>query len=226
MSHLETEIQMLKNETAEMWRLVSLQLDKTLSALSNFDRDLAREVVANEKRVNAFELKIDRDCENIFALFQPVAVDLRFVLAVLKINSNLERIGDISESISKFIMDVDKDFDKDLLTITHVIQMFETANQMLADTLIAFEKEDSRLARKVFKKDEVLDSINNKASYAIAEFIQKSPDQTRHALHVLSMIRKLERVGDQTKNVAEEIIFFLEAKVLKHGPWNQREDHG
>ncbi len=217
MSHLETELQILRTDTIEMWKLVGLQMDKTYEALTTFDRDLAREVKANEKRVNAFELKIDRDCENMFALFQPVAIDLRFVLAILKINSNLERIGDIAESISRFVLDVENDFNKELLTITKVTTMFETANSMIHDTLSAFEKEDTRLARTVFKKDEVLDGINNNASYVIADCIQKMPDQIRHALHILSMIRKLERVGDQTKNMAEEIIFMVEAKVLKHG---------
>lgn len=218
MTHLDAELKILKSDTMEMWNLVGLQLDKTLEALLNFDRDLAREVIYGEKRVNSFELKIDRDCENMFALFQPVAIDLRFVLATLKINSNLERIGDIAESISRFVLDVEEDFNKDLLTITRVTSMFQTANSMVHDTLKAFEDEDTRLARTVFKKDEILDEVNNNASRVIADCIQRMPDQIRHALHVLSMIRKLERVGDQTKNMAEEIIFMVEAKVLKHGP--------
>ncbi|MCC7302242.1 MAG: phosphate signaling complex protein PhoU [Bacteroidia bacterium] len=217
MSHLDTEIKILKADTIEMWKLVALQLGKTYDALTTFDRDLAREVISGEKRVNAFELKIDRDCENMFALFQPVAIDLRFVLATLKINSNLERIGDIAESISRFVLDVEEDFNKELLTITRITTMFQTANAMVNDTLRAFELEDTRLARTAFKMDETLDQINNSASHVISDCIQKYPDQIRHALHVLSMIRKLERVGDQTKNMAEEIIFMVEAKVLKHG---------
>src|ERR1017187_4631133 len=104
MAHLDDELIHLKNETLAMWDLVQLQLKKALESLVKLDQDLAREVILNEKRVNAYELKIDRDCENIFALFTPVAVDLRFVLAALKINNNLERTGDIAEGIGKFII--------------------------------------------------------------------------------------------------------------------------
>ena len=113
MSHLDNELQQLKTETIKMWMLVNLQLTKAKEALLKFDKDLAREVILGERRVNAWELKIDRDCENIFALFNPVAVDLRFVLSALKINNNLERIGDIAEGIAKkityFELSVDPD---------------------------------------------------------------------------------------------------------------------
>ncbi|MBL8103852.1 MAG: phosphate transport system regulatory protein PhoU, partial [Anaerolineales bacterium] len=97
MTHLDTELKALKEDMHEMFRLVLSQLEKSKTALISLDKDLAREVIVNEKRVNSFELKLDRDCENIIALFNPVAVDLRFVLASLKINSNLERIGDIAD---------------------------------------------------------------------------------------------------------------------------------
>ena len=106
MSHLDTELQILKSETIEMWTLVNSQLAKGKQSLLTLDKDLAREVIMTEKRVNANELKLDRDCENIFALFTPVAIDLRFVLAVLKINSNLERTGDIAEGIAKFVLTI------------------------------------------------------------------------------------------------------------------------
>ena len=223
MSHLDIELQTLKKETLAMWKLVKLQLEKSQHALITFDKNLAREVVANEKRVNAYELKIDRDCENIFALFNPVAVDLRFVLAVLKINSNLERIGDITEGVCRFIVDVDHNFDQDLIKSSRILQMFETAVNMLTDVADAFENEDSKLARTTFEKDEILDAINEKASHGIVDYIIKNQEQGRHALHVLSMIRKLERVGDQIKNISEEIIFYIEAKVLKHKSDRERK---
>ena len=216
MTHLDTELQLLKGEIISVWNLVISQLNKTQDALTRFDKDLAREVVLNEKRVNAYELKIDRDCENIFALFNPVAVDLRFVLAVLKMNNNLERTGDIAEGIGKFIVFTDSAFDKELLAVAQVVKMFDEATSMLSQVLTAFEKEDTALARSVFKQDEVLDNINLKANTVIAEFIRKNPDKLEQALYILSTIRKLERVGDQAKNIAEEIIFYVEAKVLKH----------
>jgi phosphate transport system protein len=216
MSHLDIELGLLKNDTIEMFTLVKSQIAKGKEALLNLDKDLAREIISNERRVNAYELKIDRDCENIFALFNPVAVDLRFVLAVLKINSNLERMGDLAESIAKAVIDVEASFDPELLEISELVFMFDTGFEMLGDALEAFDKDDTKLARGLFKKDEALDKINVNASTIIANFIRQKPDLIFQCLHVLSIIRKLERVGDQTKNVGEEIIFFLEAKVLKH----------
>jgi phosphate transport system protein len=216
MSHLDIELQQLKAETVKMWTLVNLQLHKGRESLLNLDKDLAREVILGERRVNAYELKLDRDCENIFALFNPVAVDLRFVLAVLKINNNLERTGDIAEGIAKFVLNIEGDFDRRLLEVTRLVEMYEAANKMMNAVLESFEKEDTSLARKVFQQDELLDEINMKASSAIEEYIREQPSQIQPALYALSVIRKLERVGDQAKNMAEEIIFYVEAKVLKH----------
>ncbi|HLK29708.1 MAG TPA: phosphate signaling complex protein PhoU [Puia sp.] len=216
MTQVETELQLLKKEVINMWDLVRTQLVKAKDAMLNFDKDLAREVVLKERRVNGAELKIDRDCENIFALLSPVAVDLRFVLAVLKINSNLERIGDIAEGIAKYVLRVETPFNKELLDATYVTKMYEEAINILQDTLAAFENEDTILARSVFKKDEFLDDINIRANELIEDYLKTHPDDIDQALYILSVIRKLERVGDQSKNISEEIIFYLEAKVLKH----------
>src|ERR1039457_3002543 len=130
MTHLDIELQQLKSEINTMWSMVISQLKKTQEALITFDKDLAREIRANEKRINAMELSIDRSCENIFALFNPVAVDLRFVLAVLKINNNLERTGDIAGGISKFIIKNESAFDKNLLEVTQMIKMFDVSTSM------------------------------------------------------------------------------------------------
>ncbi len=216
MTQLENEIKDVKSEVLSMWYLVESQMKKARTAMLHFDRDLAREVVLKEKRVNAFELKLDRDCENIFALYCPVAVDLRFLLAVLKINNNLERIGDIAEGIAKYIIDSLSDFNHASFLETELIRMFDDSISILADTRIAFEKEDTILARSIFKRDEVLDRINASAISRITECIKTDMNLINDALYVLSIIRKLERVGDQSKNIAEEIIFYVEAKVLKH----------
>ena len=217
MIQIEIELEHLKKEAINMWNLVLSQLVKSMSALINFDKDLAREVVSLERRVNGIELKIDRDCENIFALLTPVAVDLRFVLAVLKINSNLERIGDIAEGSAKYIIDAEHNFKEELLDATKTLTMYDEAIAILQTTLKAFETEDTVLARSVFKKDESLDKINAQAHAATIEYLKKYPEDIHQALYNLSVIRKLERAGDQSKNIAEEIIFYLEAKVLKHG---------
>jgi phosphate transport system protein len=216
MTHLDTELQQLKAELISMWTLVISQLQKTHDALISFDKRLANDVIANEKRVNALELKIDRDCENIFALFNPVAIDLRFVLAVLKINNNLERTGDIAEGIAQYLVHANKPFDKSLVEQTEIISMYDESIGMLEDVLSSFQTEDTALARQTFIRDEKLDRINMQANSAVANYIRKFPDNAEEALYILSAIRKLERIGDQCKNIAEEIIFYSEAKVMKH----------
>jgi phosphate transport system protein len=216
MTQLEIELHLLKTEAVNMWSLVTSQLMKARSAMIDFDKDLAREVVLKERRVNGAELKIDRDCENIFALLTPVAIDLRFVLAVLKINSNLERIGDIAEGIAKHVILAEKPFRKELLESSDMIEMYDEGIRMLQDTLTSFENEDGIIARGVFKKDDLLDEINESANRVIIDYLKDHPSELDQALAIHSIIRKLERVGDQAKNIAEEIIFYVEAKVLKH----------
>lgn len=216
MTPLENEIIELKKELVNMWILVQSQLNKAKEAMVQFDKDLAREVLIKEKRVNSFELKIDRDCENIFALHCPVAVDLRFLLAALKINTNLERIGDIAAGIALYVVESSVNFDVQTLEKTSLIRMYDEAVNILMDTRTAFEKEDTVLARSIFKRDDVLDLINDSAPNTIAEVIKADINSLPEALYILSVIRKLERVGDQSKNIAEEIIFYVEAKILKH----------
>ncbi len=216
MSQIDNPVQNLKSELEEMFQLVTTQLTKAKEALTNFDKDLAREVVQIEKRVNGQELQIDRTAENFIALYAPVAIDLRFALAVLKINNNLERIGDIAEGISKYINESPVQFDSQLMEESNVMPMFEAAMQMLADVKYAFEKEDTSIARKIFKSDDYLDHINIEAINNLTEGMKNDPSKISDALYIISIIRKLERIGDQLKNIAEEIIFYIEAKVLKH----------
>ena len=223
MSHLDNEVKVLKQEMLEMFGLVKSQLEKSKEALMHLDKDLAREVLVNEKRVNGFELKIDRDCENLIALFNPVAIDLRFVLACLKINSNLERIGDIAEGICQFVLNIKLEPEKALLDSTRMVEMYDTSITILNEVMEAFDKEDTKLARSVFKMDEILDEINLSANQAVADFIRSNPERINQSLYLLSAIRKLERVGDQCKNISEEIIFYIEAKVLKHKSREQKQ---
>ena len=226
MTPIENEISALKKELVNMWILVQSQLNKAKEAMLQFDKDLAREVLIKEKRVNSYELKIDRDCENIFALYCPVAIDLRFLLAALKINTNLERIGDIAAGIALYVVNSSVNFNVDLLERTSLLRMYEEAVNIFTDTRSAFEKEDTVLARSIFKRDDVLDAINDKAVENIAQVIKADESNTTEALYILSIIRKLERVGDQSKNIAEEIIFYVEAKILKHLESSKRRLEG
>ena len=216
MTHLEVELQQLKQEVVDMMQLVKQQLQKSEQAIIDMDTATAQEIIHHETRVNAYELSIDRNCENIFALFNPVAVDLRFVLAALKINNQLERIGDHAEAIAKYVLELEKPFDDTLIKQIKFHKMYETSLSMIDDFIEAYENEDTTLAREVFQKDSALNKINNSAGKVIAEFAQKNPEKIQEILFLFSTIRKLERVGDLAKNVAEETIFFIEAKVLKH----------
>ncbi|MFA6260295.1 MAG: phosphate signaling complex protein PhoU [Bacteroidia bacterium] len=216
MTHFEEELKHLKQEVNILFVLVYTQLSKAREALVKSDKDLAREVIQTEKRVNSQELRIDRDCENYFALYNPVAVDLRYLLAVLKINSNLERTGDIAEGIARFVVESNAIFDVELLESSQLLRMFDEAIGIMEDIEAAFENEDTEIARSIFKRDEILDRINREANKNLADYIQKNMANIDQALYALSAIRKLERVGDQAKNIAEELIFYIEAKVLKH----------
>ncbi len=216
MTHAEQELQKLKNDMREMMDLVQNQMRKAKESMLNNDKELAREIIYYEKRVNAFELKIDRDCENILALFNPVAVDLRFVLANFKINTHLERIGDNAEGIAKYVTELTRPFDAEAINKMQLTEMFDTSYSMLADVIQSYDVEDSKLARRVFKKDDTLDTINMHAPVNAVELIKTAPDNALENLYLLSTIRKLERNGDLIENVAEEIIFYIEAKVLKH----------
>jgi phosphate transport system protein len=216
MTHLDIELKQLKDENIEMFDLVTSQLKKAKTSLLNNDRELAREVNFNERRVNALELKIDKDCEHIFALFNPLAIDLRFILAVLKINSNLERIGDIADGIARYVAETHGHFDEELINAVQIKEMFDVAISMLIDARSSFDTEDTKLSRGIFKKDDTLDEINAKANASVEEFIKAHPDKIGQCLHIISTVRKLERTGDQVKNISEEIIFYIEAKVLKH----------
>lgn len=196
--------------------LVRKQLKKSVCALLDEDEDLASDVLTNEKRVNAFELNIDRECEQIFTLLTPVAHDMRFVFSTLKINADLERIGDYAEGIATLVLLGKKSFDKDLIRQIGVKGMFDTSLQMMDDVTQAYNNDDTRLARSIFSKDLELNEVNRNASGIAEEYIKKNLDRIQQALLIVSVIRKLERVGDHITNIAEEIIFYKEAKVLKH----------
>ena len=216
MGHLDKEIVSLKNNLIEMFLLVQNQLRKSLIAVTTLDKNLAREVLVNERRVNAEELKIDKDCENFVALFNPVAIDLRFVFAAFKMNSHLESIGDSAKGISKFVLEMEVKFDQDLLEQLQLFRMYELADSMIEDNVRALRNDDTSQARLVFSKDVEVDTINRQANKIIADHLAKGPAEIIPLLNLMSIIRRIERVGDLSSNIAEEIIFYLEAKVLKH----------
>ncbi|NGP89945.1 phosphate signaling complex protein PhoU [Fodinibius halophilus] len=222
--HIDTEIKLLKDNVLELMFLVKNQLEKGQRALDNFDEELAHEIMANEKRVDSLELTIDRDCEELLALHNPVAVDLRFVMAAFKINSDLERVGDHANSIAKYIVDFGRQIDDKTFESMRLKEMYDTSIKMMSNVFNAFITEDTELARKVFKLDKTLNKINRETSKVTAKLIKEDVEQTQNYLYLFSIIRKLERVGDLTKNIAEELIFYMEAKVLKHKKRNSNNN--
>ncbi|PRY10612.1 phosphate transport system protein [Pontibacter ummariensis] len=216
MPHIDTELERLKTKLLEMWDLVEYQLQSGREAMLNADQELAKHIIKRDRKVNQFDVKIDRMCEKFFALFTPVAVDLRMVLAVLKINANLERIGDTAEGIARFSKKLEAPVDPQLLEVTKVLPMYEEALAMFATCRQAFKENDTVLAKTLIKRDKALDKIYRKSDSIVTTYMRDNPDKISEALAVLSIIKKVERVGDQITNIAEEIIFYREAKVVKH----------
>ena len=216
MTQLESQLEQLKDQAIGMMQMVRTQLIKSRKAFIKRDLDLAREIIHYEDRVNAMELSIDQECEKIFALYKPVAVDLRFVLAVLKANTQLERIGDHAKAIAVYTLELDKPYENKLLKEIRFNEMYETAISMIDDAIHAFNFENTKLARWIFGKDAILNEIEEASPEVIGKYIAKHPKRVTKYLMLYSTVKKLERVGDLIKNVAEETIFYTEAKVLKH----------
>jgi phosphate transport system protein len=216
MAKAEYQRDLLNQAGLDMLALCVSQLEKAKESFVNHDSDLAEEVLNNENRVNALDLKIEKDCEKFIALFNPVAIDLRFIMAIRKINSDLERIADHAYGISKYVVDVDKKIPEHLFIALEFEKMFETISSMFENITVAYETKDVKSARKVFKKDKILDTINSNSFKTIEIEIKKDNAIITEALILFSVVKKLERVGDLIKNVAEEIIFYIDAEVIKH----------
>ncbi|NWJ52165.1 MAG: phosphate signaling complex protein PhoU [Bacteroidetes bacterium] len=217
MTHLETELNNLKIELNEMWALVLSQVKASSEALISFDKDAASEILFREKMVDVYELKLDRDCENIIALYNPVASDLRLTLAIIRIVTNLERIADFAKGIAKFVVKSNHTtINPELIKASKVEELLANAYAMLNDAKTALENENSRMAMSIFSKDTLLDEITKESNDIIGDYILKHTEEIDEALSIHSIIRKIERMGDHSNNIAEEIVFYIDAKVLKH----------
>jgi phosphate transport system protein len=214
MNTLEKEIKNLKSEVLNMFFQVEKQWLKCRIAIIDFDQDIAGEITANEKRINALELKIDNDCENILALLSPVAIDLRFILSVYKINHELERIADIAENIANYVVNNNQAYPKEIIVELQLENMMIQLDSMLKNIKNSFEYDDTKIARKIFTKDKIINQYNAQAYKIIENNLDKF--DRNNLLYLLSTVHKIERAGDSIKNIGEEIIFHLEAKVIKH----------
>ncbi|HYG03739.1 MAG TPA: phosphate signaling complex protein PhoU [Chryseosolibacter sp.] len=216
MPAIEPELQALKDNLLDMLSLVKTQMQKCKDCIDQKDLSKAEEVIHDEKRVNVQEIAIDRDCENILALYTPVATDLRLVLAALKITNDLERIGDNAKSLAKFLLNHYESPYERWVAEFNITSMLDVLIGMLKNMGEALKKEDTRLATRTTKKDEALNEYNKKAYAVAADLLRTHPADAKVLLMLFSLTRDLERAGDLTKNIAEEIVFHIEAKVVKH----------
>ncbi|WP_373701616.1 phosphate signaling complex protein PhoU [Porphyromonas loveana] len=217
MKHTEQEMIHLKEEVKRMWQLVLSQLEKARLAFLTHDSDVAREVISREKRVDVYELKIESDCENYIALYSPVAVDLRLTLSLMKICNTLERIGDFAAGIALHVLDDDcQGIPDSLVEKLEMEQMFDVLQGMLSDCYVALENENTKLTGRILSRDNEVNAIYHTAPKVLSEFMAEHPEHIYCGLKLLLLIRKLERIGDHCSNIVEEIVFYVDAKVLKH----------
>lgn len=214
---VETELQTIKQSVSEMWELVRKQFDHAYDALMTGDKNLAGVVVGREKRVNAYELKIDSDIEDFIALYNPVAIDLRFSLAMLNICNNLERLGDYAEGIARFVLrnDVDEKT-RGIIREMRLPQMYELVKGMYECVYKALRERDIDAAKSVLGKDDEIDALNHSSLDRLTDYATAHPESVRLCLEISALFRKLERAGDHINNLAEQTVYYIDAEVLKH----------
>ena len=214
---IEKELEDLGREVDQMWTLVYNQMEQAQQAVLNLDRAAAQQIMVRERRVDAFELKIDSDVEDFIALYTPVAVDLRYVLSMLKINNDLERIGDYANGIARFVRDCEIDsIDPELVEKLQLKTMFSTVLEMLRELQTALREDNAGKATSVADKDDLLDRINRASTGILTEYAAAHQEAIPFCIGFGSVFRKLERTGDHLTNIAEEIVFYIDAKVIKH----------
>ncbi|MBM6673098.1 phosphate signaling complex protein PhoU [Marseilla massiliensis] len=222
---VEDELKSIRQEILDMWTLVYDQMNNVCEAIPTVDKEKAWDVLIREKRVNAYELKLDCDIEDFLVLYNPVAVDMRFIVAMLKINTDLERIGDFAENIARFIIRQDGErIDAELLEKTRLKEMADAVLDMLATAKTALENEDLALANTLFEKDNLVDEINAASTKALADYIGQHPEKAAFCLDFKGVFLRLERTGDHITNLAEEIVFYIDAVVLKHSSDKNKTD--
>ncbi|MEI7594734.1 MAG: phosphate signaling complex protein PhoU [Bacteroidota bacterium] len=216
MNHLDKELQYLRELSVEMMEIVRNQILSSKTAILNFDHGIAESILRTESRVDALELNIEKECENIIALYQPVAADLRFILSIFKSVSDIERIGDHAVFIAKNLLDRTEPFDKVLVENINMSAMFDSTIELFDDVIMAMNCQDTQIARNTFKKDKDINKSFKKSVKVLKEEISKINQASDDIILLYATEARLERTGNLLSNVAEEIIFHVEAKVLKH----------
>ncbi len=216
MKHIDEERAKLCNEVVEMWNLVINQLHDAATALLTNNKDLALEIRQREKNINNYELKIDNSCENFIALFSPVAIDLRLVIALLRINGRLERIGDFANGIARYVVDnYEAPFDE-LLEELNLEKFFSELEDMLVSTKNVFVSGNGEELNKLYVMDIAVDQLYRASLTKIAEYTSSHTDKAMHCISLSLLTRRMERIGDHCSNIVEDLSFYLDAHVIKH----------
>ena len=214
--HLHRDLDLLAKEVLSVGALVEEAANHAIEALIHRRPDLAEHVMQGDDRIDQREVDVEVACLKMLALHQPVAADLRYIVAVLKVNNDLERMGDLAVNVAERALylathdrlDVDLDFGT----------MGELVRRMVRDCLDALVRRDVEVARRVIADDDRVDSINRDMFTSLEETMQADPSTVKRAVHLLSASRHLERIADLATNIAEDVIFMVDGEVIRHHP--------
>jgi len=212
--HLQREIDILKRKILSLGTAVEESVRDAVESLESRNVSLARRVIDNDQNIDSNEIDVEEECLKILALHQPVAIDLRFIIAVLKINSDLERIGDLAVNIAEralFLAGVEK-----IGIALNFIDMAKKAQIMLKTSLDALVTIDVGLAKQVLAQDDAVDEENRRMYMQVQEGIKAHPDQMEALIHLLSTSRHIERIADHATNIAEDVIYMIEGDIVRH----------
>jgi phosphate transport system protein len=215
--HVDQELKILNQEILQMGAFAEEAIYKSIEALKNKDGKLAESVIANDNNVDKLELAIDEKCIDLIARYQPMAKDLRFITTGMKINAELERIADIAVDIAQRTLElVDKPLLKPLVDIP---KLASVAQNMVKMSIDSFIKGDIELAKKVLLSDPEANELRNLIQKELTEdYMAKDSSSVPRAVQLLLIVRFLERICDHTTNIAEDVIYMVQAEVVKHQP--------
>ena len=212
--HLQREIENLKKKILALGARIETTVHEAIRSIEERDAVLAQKIIDDDIQIDDFEVEVEEDCLKILALHQPVAIDLRFIVAVLKINNDLERIGDLAVNIAErsvFLASVPQ-----VSAAFDFARMSRKTESMLNKSLDALVNMSSELAHEVCIDDDEVDNINRQMYLKIQEVIQKEPDKIASLIHLLSVSRHLERIADHATNIAEDVIYMIDGKIVRH----------
>lgn len=212
--HFKQEIDELKTNLIKMASLVDERVERAIKALETGDVELCKGMKSSDVEVDAFENLIKTQCENILALFQPVATDLRFIISSLMINNQLERCGDIAVNVAQRVKKTaaQHNFVQD----TQIIDMAKQAKEMVKDAIDSFLNLDMELAEKVIQSDSKVDKLNKEIFNYTVEKMRTEPSSIDVGAHVIVLTRHIERLADHATNIAEESVFYKNAVIIAH----------